>query len=452
MDKPPRTATQPSLHLPSTRDYRKLVLIAARISERPPLGYIHSPKVATKTISTPMHELTIKTTSHDFGAVRAAMQGYVDRELLSGVSWAVLQGRDLIDVNCVGWANREAKTTLTTDHLFRAFSNTKLVTSCAVLLLLEAGKLELNDPIERYIPQLANRRVLKAGATTLADIEPANTSITVRHLLSHSAGLSYGLFDPGTLIFTAYNERKVFGPTLTLAEMVDALADLPLLFQPGTSFEYSIATDVLARLIEVVSGERFDAFIKSHIFDRLGMIDTTFVVPLDQQHRLAAYYRGADLIDPMKPGLTRVDNSPYAGAYLRAVPKLSGGGGLVMSLADMVALMRGLLPGGETLLKPETIAQMMTNQLADDVSVRFATQGDLPGKGFGLGGSVTQVPSSIEPQSATGEFQWGGLAGTHWWISPRHNLAAVVMTQRVMAFWHPFSFEFKRLVYQAVDA
>ena len=155
-------------------------------------------------------------------------------------------------------------------------------------------------------------------------------------------------------------------------------------------------------------------------------------------------------MDEIKPGRSRVDNSPYAGAYLRPVPNLSGGGGLVTSLADMVALMRSLLPGGEMLLKPETIAQMMTNQLADGVNIRLTTQGDVPGKGFGLGGSVTLSPSSIEPLNATGEFQWGGLAGTHWWISPRNNLAAVVMTQRVMAFWHPFSFEFKRLVYQAV--
>ncbi len=399
-----------------------------------------------------MENLSIKATAYDFGEARAAMQNYVDRDLLSGVSWAVLQGRDLIDVNCVGWADREAKIALTTDHLFRAFSNTKLVTSCAVLRLFEAGKFELDDPIERYIPQLANRRVLKAGATTLNDTEPANRSVTIRHLLTHSAGLSYGLFDPGTPIFTAYNERKIVGPTLTLAEMVDALADLPLLFHPGTSFEYSVATDVLSRLVEIVSGERFDAFVKAHIFDRVGMVDTTFVVPIDQQHRLTAYYRGADIMDEMKPGLTRVDNSPYPGAYLRAVPKLSGGGGLVTSLPDMVALLRSLLPGGETLLKPETIAQMMANQLASGVSIRFATQGDVPGKGFGLGGAVTHVPSSIEPKSATGEFQWGGIAGTHWWISPRKNLAAVVMTQRVMAFWHPFSFEFKRLVYQAVGA
>jgi len=399
-----------------------------------------------------MHGLTVKTTSHDFGAVRTSMQSYVDRDLLPGVSWAILRGRDLVDVNCVGWADREAKTSLTADHLFRAFSNTKLVTSCAVLLLLEAGKVKLDDPIERYMPHLANRRVLKHGATTLNDTEPANTSITIRHLLSHSAGLSYGLFDPGTLIFTAYNERKLFGPTLTLSEMVDSLVDLPLLFHPGTSFEYSLATDVLARLVEIVGGERFGAFIKSHIFDCLGMVDTSFVVPLDQQNRLTAYYRGADMLDEMKPGLTRVDNSPYPGAYLRAVPKLSGGGGLVTSLPDMVTLMRSLLPGGETLLKPETIAQMMTNQLASGVSIRFATQGEVPGKGFGLGGSVTHAPSSIEPQSATGEFQWGGIAGTHWWISPRNNLAAVVMTQRVMAFWHPFSFDFKRLVYQSVGA
>lgn len=421
----------------------------------------------------------VTPTHHDFSAVRAAMQRYVDRDLLAGVSWAVLQGRRLIDVNCVGWADRETRTPLATDHLFRAFSNTKLVTSCAVLLLFEAGKLCLDDPIERYLPALGNRRVLRSGATSLDDTEPAKCSISIRHLLSHSAGLSYGLFDPGTLIFSAYSERKIYGPTLTLAQMIDALADLPLLFHPGTSFEYSVATDVLSRLVEVVSGERFDAFIQHHIFDRLGMADTGFVVPADQHHRLAAYYKGADPLEPMQPGLVRVDNSPYPGAYLRAVPKLSGGGGLVTSLADMTALVVSLLPQtvslppqtvslkpeanqwGNTLLKPQTLAMMMTNQLASGVSIHLGGWGSFPGIGFGLGGAVTLAQSGADPASAAsaastvgtaGEFQWGGLAGTHWWISPQHNLSAIIMTQRVMGFWHPFFFEFKRRVHQAVLA
>ncbi len=239
-------------------------------------------------------------------------------------------------------------------------------------------------------------------------------------------------------------------PGLSLADMVEALADLPLVFHPGTSWEYSVATDVMARLIEILSGQRFDSFLQSRILDPLGMVDTGFVVPEAQRHRFAAYYSGADLLDPMKPGLTRADHLPYPQAYLRPVPKLSGGGGLVSTLPDMVALVRSLLPGGPTLLKPETIALMMTNQLPAGVWIRFPQFGEIHGRGHGLAGSVTLVPSQIDPKDSTGELQWGGIAGTHWWISPKANLAGLLMTQREMAFWHPFSFEFKRLTYEAV--
>ena len=398
-----------------------------------------------------MEDLSVTPTDYDFGAMHAAMRRYVDADILAGVSSAVLAGRDLVDLNCVGWADKEKDIALRSDHLFRAFSNTKLVTTCAVLLLFEEGRFALDDPIERFIPQLANRRVLRPGATTLDDAEPARGPITIRHLLSHSAGLSYGLLDPGTTIFNAYNERKVLNPGSTLADMVDTLADLPLVFHPGTAWEYSVATDVLSRLVEIVSGQRFDAFIQSRIFAPLGMVDTGFVVPVEKRDRLAAYYAGADLADPMKPGLTRADDAPYPQAYLRPVSRLSGGGGLVSTLPDMLALLRSLLPGGPTVLKPETIALMMTNQLPDGVCIRFPGFGEIQGKAFGLAGSLTLAPSPLDPKGATGELQWGGVAGTHWWISPKANLAGVLMAQRRMAFWHPFSFEFKQLVYQAVS-
>ena len=397
-----------------------------------------------------MGNMTITGNDHDFSAMHAAMRRYVDAQILAGVSSAVLVGRDLVDVNCVGWADKEQDVRLRVDHLFRVFSNTKLITSCAALLLFEEGRFGLDDPVERYMPQLANRRVLRPGATTLDDTEPARGSITIRHLMSHSSGLSYGLLDPGTTIYKAYNERKVLNPATPLSDMIETLAGLPLVFHPGTAWEYSVATDVLARLVEILSGQRFDAFIQSRIFDPLGMADTGFVVPAEKRHRLTAYYAGADLLDPMKPGLTRIDDAPYPGAYLSSVPRLSGGGGLVSTLPDMVALLRSLLPGGPTLLKPETIALMMTNQLPPGVCIRFPRLGELPGKAFGLAGALTLAPSSIEPKGAAGEFEWGGIAGTHWWISPKANLAGLLMTQRQMAFWHPFSFEFKRLVYQAV--
>lgn len=388
--------------------------------------------------------------SYDFDAVHAAMRRYVDADILAGVSSAVLVGRDLVDVNCVGWADKEKGIALRDDHLFRVFSNTKLITSCAALLLFEEGRFGLDDPIERFMPQLANRRVLKPGATALEDTEPARGPITIRHLMSHSSGLSYGLLDPGTTIYKAYNESKVLNPATPLSDMIDTLAGLPLVFHPGTGWEYSVATDVMARLVEIVSGRRFDTFIQSRILDPLGMVDTGFVVPEEKRARLAVYYAGADLVDPMKPGLTRADDAPYPQAYLRSFPRLSGGGGLVSTLPDMVALLRSLLPGGPTLLKPETIALMMTNQLPEGTWIRFPTLGEIPGKAFGLAGALTLAPSSVDPKGSSGEFQWGGIAGTHWWISPGTNLAGLLMTQRQMAFWHPFSFEFKQLVYRAV--
>jgi CubicO group peptidase (beta-lactamase class C family) len=393
-----------------------------------------------------MEGMKVTATGYDFRPAHAAMQRYVDGNLLSGFSSAVLVGRDLVDVKCLGWADKEAQIPLRVDHIFRVFSNTKLITSCAALLLFEEGRFQLDAPIEQFIPQLANRRVLRPDATSLDQTEPAVRPITIRHLMSHSSGLSYGLFDPGTLIFNAYNERKVVNPETTLAEMMEVLADLPLVFHPGMSWEYSVATDVLARLVEVISGQRFDAFIQSRILGPLGMVDTGFVV--SDRDRLVAYYAGADLVEPMKPGLTRADDAPYPGAYLRPFPRQNGGSGLVSTLPDMVALIRSLLPGGPTLLKPDTIKLMMTNHLPEGVWIRFAALGELQGKGYGLAGALILEPSAFDHQDARGELFWGGRAGTQWWISPKKNTAGLIMTQREMA--HPFVVEFKRLAYEAV--
>ena len=397
-----------------------------------------------------MEAMKVPSTDYDFRPAHDAMQRYVDGDILSGVSSAVLVGRDLVDLKCIGWADKEAQIPLRVDHIFRVFSNTKLITASAALLLFEEGRLQLDDPIERFLPQLANRRVLRPGATSLGDTEPADRSITIRHLLSHSSGLSGRQIPPGTMIFEASNERKVFDPATTLAEMTNMLADLPLVFQPGTSWEYSVASDVMARLVEVISGQAFDQFIQSRILGPLGMVDTGFVVPERDRSRLAAYYAGADLIDPMKPGLARTDDAPYPGAYVRPVPMLSGGSGLVSTLPDMVALVRSLLPGGPTLLKRDTIALMMTNQLPAGVWIRFPRLGQLRGRGFGLAGALILEPSSRDHTDSIGELYWGGVAGTQWWISPKANVAGLMMTQRQMAVFHPFAFEFKRLAYEQV--
>ena len=383
----------------------------------------------------------------DFTAIRAAMQRYVDADVLPGVSWTVLSGRETVETGCVGWADREAKVELRADHLFRVYSNTKLVTSCAMLMLLEEGRFGLDDPAEKYLPQLANRRVLRPEAMDPADTEPAAGPITIRHLMTHTSGLGYGVLDPGTLMFKLYNEHRVLNPATPLAQMMDALGELPLANHPGTAWDYSIATDVLGRLVEVLSGKRFDEFLQERIFGPLGMTDTGFFAK--DKSRLATYYAGADLLDPMKPGLTRLDNHPYPGAFVVPVPRLSGGGGLVSSLGDMVALVKSLMPGGKALLEPETIALLRTNQLPPGQCIRFMRMGEIPGKGFGLASAVTMKPSAIEPAASAGEIEWGGIAGTHWWISADGTLAGLSMTQRQLGFWHPFAFEFKRLAYAA---
>lgn len=389
-------------------------------------------------------------TTQDFSALHAAMRHQVDQQFLPGVSTALLRGRQVVDRFCYGHADREAGIALREDHIFRMFSNTKLVTSCAVLLLLEEGRLRLDDPIEAYLPALGQRQVLRAGATRLDDTEPARTSITVRHLMTHTSGLSYGVFDPGSVLFDAYNAAGVLSPLTPLSSMIDVLAGLPLAFQPGTQWEYSVATDVLARLVEVVSGASFGAFLSRRIFEPLGMQDTDFWVPEAKRDRFCALYVGMDLLDPTQPGLKRLDDKPFPGAYLRKMPRESGGGGLVSTLEDTVRLMQSLIPGGPTLLKPETLDLMCRNALPAGMCVQFPNMPRTPGRCFGMGSSVMQGVDRGEPAEVTGEVSWGGLAGTIWWLNPRLGIAGILMTQRYFGFGNPYAFAFKNAAYQAL--
>lgn len=393
----------------------------------------------------------IITPSHyDFSAIAPAMQTYVDRKILSGVSSAILSGQDLVHFHAAGWADIENQIPLRHDHLFRVFSNTKLLTSMAIMQLIEQGKLGLDDPVEIYMPQLGQRQVLIPGATDISQTEAARSAITVRQLLTHTSGLSYGLLDHGSTIYKAYVERKVLNAFEPLSELINILEELPLSFHPGERWEYSIATDVLSRLVEVVSGDNFDVYLHAHILSPLGMNDTSFWVPPHKHERLTAYYAGTDPMNVLNRDLKRLEKSPYPQAFLKPIPRFSGGGGLVSSMHDMLALMRSFLPGGHAVLRPESIRLMMQNHLPQGWGIAFPGVGDVPGKGFGLGGAVTLRPGENDPADAEGEFEWGGIAGTHWWISPRHNIAGLLMTQRQMAFWHPYSFEFKKLAYAAM--
>jgi CubicO group peptidase (beta-lactamase class C family) len=405
---------------------------------------------AAQIVATPPGHMEIGMASNAFDGLHAAMRDQVDRQFLPGVSTALLRGREVVDRFCYGQADREAGIPLREDHVFRVYSNTKLVTSCAALLLLEEGRYRLDDPVEAYLPELGRRRVLRPDARTIDDTEPANDPITVRHLMTHTAGLSYGIFDAGTLIFDAYQRADVMNPARSLAQKVEAIATLPLAFHPGTRWEYSVATDVVARLVEVLSGERFGAFLARRIFEPLGMVDTDFWVPPDKVERFCALYVGVDPLDPTRPGLTRLDDTPCPGAYLTRVPAESGGGGLVSTLGDMVRLLQSLMPGGPTLLRPETIALMGRNHLPDGLSVRFTNMPPLVGRGFGLGSGVVLAPGPVDPAAIAGEVYWGGMAGTIWWINPRLNLAGALMTQRYMGTGNPYSILFKQQAYKGL--
>lgn len=388
--------------------------------------------------------------NYDFKAFHAAMKTQVDEQFLPCVSTALLCGGDVVDTFCYGFADKEAGIPLQEDHIFRMFSSTKLVTSCAVLMLFEEGRFKWDDPIETYIPELGARQVLRPGATSIDDVEPAKTAITIRHLMTHTSGLSYGLFDPGTVMFNAYNAAAVLHAEKPLSEMMTTLSALPLSFHPGTQWEYSVATDVLGRFVEVISGESFGKFLSSRIFEPLGMMDTDFWVPATKHKRLCALYVGVDPMDPTKPGLTRADDIPFPDAYKSKLPRERGGEGLVSTLGDTVKFIQSFLPGGPALLKPDTIDLMCQNQLAADLCVGFSNMPAFKSIGFGFGSSVAIGTSAFEPAEVVGEVGWGGQAGTIWWVNPRIGIAGVLMTQRYFESGNPFSFEFKVQAYKAL--
>ncbi len=391
--------------------------------------------------------------SGGFSAAHAVLQGEVAAQRLAGVSCATLRHGALIDSFCTGFAvlgkGDEAGTPLRPDHIHRAFSNTKLFTTVLVLMLADAGHWSLDDPLKAWIPAFASVRVLRPGATTLDDTEPLARDITIRQLITHQAGFSHGVFDPESLLYKAYHATGVRGIGTTLAGQMDLLATLPLGFQPGTAWEYALGIDVLARLCELATGQAFADALQTRIFDPLGLIDTGFVLRPDQVPRLAALYKG-DLADPMKPGLERLTTTPWPDAYLKPVPRQSGAGGLFSTQADMLALLRQLMPGQPSpLLQPATLAAMFDDQVPAPLCVQFPDTGPIPSLGYGLGGAVVRRASSLEPPGAVGELQWGGLAGTHWFISPATGLAGVVMCQRHFGFWHPAWFAYKRQLYAA---
>ena len=389
----------------------------------------------------------------DFSPIHERMQFYVDEDILSCCSTLIMRGLEVLDFKTFGYMDLESKRPLTQDAIFRVYSNTKLVTSVAAMMLYEEGNFALDDPLSNHLPVLEGLKVLRSDADTIEDVEPLKLEPTIAQLMSHSAGFSYGFLDPTSVVDQAYVQAGLAGLTgeiESLESLVERIADLPLADQPGTRWRYSFSTDILARLVEVWSGEQFSAFLKRRILDPLGMVDTGFFVSEEKRDRFTAMYAPTDLMQPMQGGLVKVDD-PYETRFSAAPGFEAGGHGLVSTVPDYLTFVRMLVNEGEwngvRLLQPETLMLMRTNRLPPGAKVRFMTM-DLPGTTFGLGFALKESLAEDDPPGALGEYFWGGIAGTHSYIAPKANLTMMSFTQRMPGFLHPFSADFKRLAYQ----
>ena len=403
-----------------------------------------------------MSEIEVIDSEFDCSEIEERMQSYIDGGILSCCSTLLMKGSEVVDYRTFGFMDLEDKQPLRKDAIYRMYSNTKIVTSVALMSLYDEGAFELTDPLSKFIPSFGDITVLKPGAQSAKDIEMSSSPIRINQLLSHSAGLSYGFIEPNSIIDQIYNTSGIDAlgqSSMDLEELCDLLSQQPLAYEPGSSWRYSFATDVCARLVEVISGKPFDVFLQERIFDPLNMKDTGFWVPEAKMDRFISIYAPVDLFDPMKPGLVKAEDL-LSGPYSSKPKFLSGGGGLVSTVADYLSFLKMIVSGGAhdgvRILMPETLKLMRTNQLAQDVGVSFPMW-SMPGTVFGLGFALKQSLGEDEPGGALNEYHWGGMAGTHSWMSPTQNITGFCLTQRMPGFWHPFSHEFKALCYKITE-
>ncbi|WP_410633558.1 serine hydrolase domain-containing protein [Amycolatopsis sp. cmx-4-83] len=378
---------------------------------------------------------------------------YVEDGRLPGWLAVVSRHGRIVHVGSGGHRDVEADLPVETDTLWRIFSMTKPITSVAAMMLAEEGLLELDDPISRWLPEFASPRVFVKGSALSPLTEPATSPIRVWHLLTHTAGLTYGFHHghPVDAIYRAAGFEWSTPPGLDLAACCEQWAKLPLVFQPGAEWNYSIASDVLGRLVEVVSGLPLDEFFSSRIFTPLGMTDTAFVAP--SLPRLAAMY----VRDPASGRAVR--NDAFGRAGTSRPDCLSGGGGLVSSAGDYWRFTEMLLRGGELdgvrLLSPRTVSLMASNHLPGRVDLEAFGRplfAEMPfdGHGFGLGFSVLEDPVKARTLSSAGEFAWGGAASTAFWVDPDEDLTVGFYTQLLPSSTYRLRPQLRQLVYQAL--
>ena len=347
-----------------------------------------------------------------------------------GVSALVFDEGKVVYTGAFGMADRERKVPVAMDTVFRIYSMTKPITSAVIMDLQEEGKLDINDPVSKYIPELANMQVISAGEDGKPVFMPQTTPMTVKDLLLHRAGIGYGIFGDANPVETAYGKAGLFEPSESLAVKMTKLSKLPLLAQPGDGWYYSYGIDVLGRIIEVTDGKTLGESFNARIFGPLGMSETSFTVRADQKARFASNYYLKD------DGTYVVGEDSQTSPFLTKNAYQSGGGGLVGTLGDYAKFAQMMLDGGtyngHRVLKDATVKAMMTDQMdADDVFLMPWLGGD-NNSGFGYGGS--DETNSTPEQAATsgraaGQWGWGGAARTHFWVDPKNDSFGIIMLQ-----------------------
>ena len=380
------------------------------------------------------------------------MRRWVDSGRLPGLLVAIVRDDRLAWLGTHGFRDVEARRPVEPDTLYRMYSMTKPITTAAALMLYEEGCFQLDDPIARYVPAFSGTRVFAGGDADSFATEPLARPITVHDLMTHTSGLTYS-FQGDHPVDELYRRHGVeFNANLApLADLVEAAAAQPLVFQPGTRWRYGVSTDVLGRLVEVWSGRPLDAFLAERVFAPLGMADTGFHAPEGEGGRLASNYTRSE-----EGGLALVDPAVRS-RFLTPAATLSGGGGLVSTAADYLRfarLLRGRGALGEVrLLGRKTVEHMTTNQLPGDLAdMGQPTFSETPftGVGFGLGVSVMLDPAKARIVGSPGEYAWGGMASTAFWVDPVEDLIVLLLTQLSPSSTYPIRRELRVLTYQAL--
>lgn len=390
--------------------------------------------------------------SERLGRLDAVLHRYVDQEKIPGVQTLVSRRGQLVHRDCYGFRDIENGRKVEPDTLYRIYSMTKPITSVALMMLYEQGHFLMENPVSRWIPEFKDLQVWAGGTEDAPETKPLESPLTVHHVLTHTSGLTYG-FQFAHPVDALYREQDLgnfTSPTYDLAECMARLARLPLQFEPGTSWNYSMSTDVCGRLVEVMSGQTLDEFFRDRIFEPLGMTDTGFVVPESEVGRCSTlYFAAGKAMTVMAP----------ARSMTVAPSMLSGGGGLVSSADDYLRFCHFLVNGGELdgvrLLSPRTLQFMTTNHLPggktlNDMGQSTFAEVAMAGTGFGLGFSVLVDPAASQSLGSAGQDAWGGAASTAFWIDPAEALAVVFMTQLLPSTTYPLRRHLQAGVYQAL--